>query len=146
MHTLPPSTPVEVCIPCGWESLPLEVLCTIASHLTTAKELCLFGRISHASRYKVNIVHCDDACCNDIAQRASIPDTHHSVAARDERLWKHLCISTFAVPENSTPPSWKELYAFNHEVLRMCLQQRGRSSHTAYEYGHRGYLHVRVRV
>ena len=34
----------------------------------------------------------------------------HRKAARDEDLWKHLCRSKFAVPDDVEPSSWRELY------------------------------------
>lgn len=127
-HTLPdpqPTHPVEdrkrargaaqLTEPTGWHELPLEVLLHIAAHMTTAKELCMFARISYAA----------------------------SIAARDEVLWKRLCEDTFSVPRDCTPPSWRQLYAFNHQLLRMCLGQHTRT--TGYEVGRRGYLRVRVR-
>lgn len=98
--------------------LPVEVLLHIAGHLATAKELCTFARISYTA----------------------------SIAARDELLWKRLCESTFAVPRDCAPPSWRQLYAFNHHVLRLCLGQHARGTGTGYEVGRRGYLRVRVRA
>lgn len=41
----------------------------------------------------------------------------HRKAARDEDLWKHLCRSKFAVPDDVEPSSWRELYRCEGEVL-----------------------------
>lgn len=79
---------------------------------------------------------------------ANLIFSFYSVAARDERLWRRLCEDTFAVPLGCNPPSWRQLYAFNHQLLRMCLNQyaRGGGTGTAFEVGRRGYLRVRVRA
>jgi hypothetical protein len=69
--------------------LPVHCVHLIASNLDDARDLLRLQSLCSASRY----------------------------AANDDLLWKDLCMSKFSVPEDSNPPSWKELYKFNHEFL-----------------------------
>lgn len=153
----------------GWDKLPVEVLLHVAAHLSTAKELCLFARISYTTRYvlllmclDVSLLTCLEVLltclgvsCPTMSSGIHTPpcESHtrhpvnHSIAARDEWLWRRLCEDAFAVPRDCNPPSWRQLYAFNHQLLRMCLGQHARGgTGTAYHVGHRGYLRVRVRA
>eukprot|EP00803_Ostreobium_quekettii_P008391 evm.model.scf_2260.1 EVM.evm.TU.scf_2260.1 scf_2260:4019-6391(+) len=71
------------------DGLPDDALHTVASKLCSARDLCTFEIVSKKCRR----------------------------AGYDDGLWKGLCRSKFFVPEASRPPSWRELYKFNHKVL-----------------------------
>jgi len=40
-----------------------------------------------------------------------------SVLGENEELWRELCIYKYGVSPAASPPSWKKLYRYNHELL-----------------------------
>jgi len=73
----------------GLDSLPEALLLLIASRLDSAKDLCNLEAVNKFCR---------------------------SVGS-DNAIWKQLCCDKFGAPHSADPPSWKELYRFNHQYL-----------------------------
>lgn len=104
-HTLPAYSHGE---PVSFSDLPLSCIHLVAS-LLDAKDLIRFEACSKLTRF--------DTICNvpvfmtilriGLKQPFVLP---RRAAASDDRLWRHLCRSKFAVPLGANPPSWKDLY------------------------------------
>ncbi|PNH03122.1 hypothetical protein TSOC_010829 [Tetrabaena socialis] len=86
------------------EEVPQDVLLLIAARVVTAQELCVLQRVSK---------RCRQAACSDA-------------------LWKRLCMSRFAVPGSCSPPSWQQLYKFNHTFLYQVLLSQSAERFSSY--------------
>lgn len=49
--------------------------------------------------------------------------------AMEEVVWESLCRRRFEIPVREPPPSWRELYIWNHMTLQMFLRQDHRNGH-----------------
>lgn len=73
--------------------LPEPILEQIFSHVLTARDLCCLALVSKTAR----------------------------VWADNPKFWRQACLMTFKVDPKAQPTSWKELYKFNHEIVREVL-------------------------
>lgn len=97
-HSLP--EPPQSASPPEWLHLPRECLLKIAFFLSAA-DLCNLAACNHELK--------------DLAM--------------DETVWEALCRRKFEVPTHRhSPPSWKRLYQFNHELFQSLLTG-GRHQH-----------------
>lgn len=95
--------------PRHWDNLPCDILNQISSFVARdgAHGLCVLQRVSRRCR----------------------------AAASNEDLWRQLCIRHFAVPEACSPPSWQQLYRFNHHFLYKILLSSSGERLSGYRVG-----------
>lgn len=79
----------------GWSSLPRELQLCVARSLDSPRDVLAFATSAKSFR---SLADCDE-------------------------VWKRLCTAKFGVAPDADPepPSWRELYIFNHEVLYRCV-------------------------
>mmetsp|Transcript_4586 Transcript_4586/g.11392 ORF Transcript_4586/g.11392 Transcript_4586/m.11392 type:complete len:144 (+) Transcript_4586:426-857(+) len=85
----PPTTAMSHRPESKWHELPSELLLAVGRTQASASSLVALSMVCRAYR--------------------SLGD--------NECLWRELCISKYGVSPTASPPSWKKLYRYNHELL-----------------------------